>query len=96
MPGSAAAGLTFTPPLIFERGAKGRTGASLPAPEVPQVDPAALYGDLVGAVAHLCQRYRIPPDHITYHREVKATACPGNWFPPKAQRIADVKARLEA
>jgi len=46
MPGSAAAGLTFTPPLIFERGAKGRTGASLPAPEVPQVDPAALYGDL--------------------------------------------------
>ena len=46
MPGSVAAGLTFTTPLIFERGAKGRTGVSLAKSEVPDVDPAALYGDL--------------------------------------------------
>ena len=46
MPGSVAAGLTFTTPLIFERGAKGRTGASLATSEVPEVDPQALYGDL--------------------------------------------------
>ena len=49
MPGSVAAGLTFTPPLIFERGAPGRTGASLAPSDVPDVDPAALYGDLARA-----------------------------------------------
>ena len=44
MPGSAAAGLTFAPPLIFERGAPGRTGASLAALDVPEVDPAEHFG----------------------------------------------------
>ena len=44
MPGSAAAGLTFAPPLIFERGASGRTGASLAPLDVPEVDPAAHFG----------------------------------------------------
>jgi glycine dehydrogenase subunit 2 len=31
-------------PLIFERGATGRTGSSLPAFDVPEVDPKALFG----------------------------------------------------
>ena len=33
-------------PPIFEIGAPGRNGASLPASDVPEVDPTALYGAL--------------------------------------------------
>jgi glycine dehydrogenase subunit 2 len=43
MPGQAATGLTFKEPLIFERGAHGRTGASLAPLDVPAIDPKALY-----------------------------------------------------
>jgi glycine dehydrogenase subunit 2 len=46
MPRTGASGLTFVEPLIFEKGARGRTGASAPAADVPEVDPAALLGDL--------------------------------------------------
>jgi len=44
MPGLARSGVEWAEPLIFERGASGRTGASLPAFDVPEVDPAALFG----------------------------------------------------
>ncbi len=54
MPGQAATGLTFKEPLIFERGAPGRSGASLAALDVPAVDPKALYGEQFRHdVAHL-------------------------------------------
>jgi glycine dehydrogenase subunit 2 len=44
MPGQGASGLTFKEPLIFERGAPGRTGSSLAPLDVPSVDAKALYG----------------------------------------------------
>src|SRR5262249_41787651 len=44
MPGQGASGLTFTEPLIFERGTPGRTGASLAPLDVPAADPKALFG----------------------------------------------------
>lgn len=46
MPGSAAPGIGFDEPLIFERGGQGRTGASGPPMDVPAADPRALFGDL--------------------------------------------------
>lgn len=39
-------GIQFREPPIFERGSPGRTGASLPPLDVPEVDPVALYGPL--------------------------------------------------
>ncbi|MDQ3032878.1 MAG: aminomethyl-transferring glycine dehydrogenase subunit GcvPB [Myxococcota bacterium] len=45
MPGLARSGIQWAEPLIFERGAAGRTAASLPALDVPDVDPKALFGD---------------------------------------------------
>ncbi|HHH28259.1 MAG TPA: glycine dehydrogenase subunit 2 [Polyangiaceae bacterium] len=44
MPGQAARGVQFVEPLIFERGAPGRHGASVPALDVPATDPKALFG----------------------------------------------------
>ncbi|MCC7534804.1 MAG: aminomethyl-transferring glycine dehydrogenase subunit GcvPB, partial [Deltaproteobacteria bacterium] len=41
----ATRGLVFEEPLLFERSQPGRTGASLPANDVPDADPRALYGD---------------------------------------------------
>lgn len=55
----------------------------------------SMYDDLVGAVAHLCKKYGIPPTNIRYHRDVKATACPGDQFPDKAQLIADVTEAMQ-
>ncbi len=46
MPGRASRGLEFDEPLIFERGSPGRNGSSLPALDVPPVDPARLFGAL--------------------------------------------------
>jgi len=40
-----------------------------------------LYRAVLAAAAHLCKKYGIPPEHVKYHREIKATACPGAWFP---------------
>jgi glycine dehydrogenase subunit 2 len=45
MPSSARPGLAFDEPLIFERGTQGRSGASLPQAEVPEVDLKALLGE---------------------------------------------------
>lgn len=39
-------GIQFREPTIFERGAPGRSGASLPPLDVDDVDPATLYGAL--------------------------------------------------
>ena len=39
-------GIQFREPPIFERGARGRTGGSIAALDVPAVDPAACFGDL--------------------------------------------------
>ncbi|XXT19740.1 aminomethyl-transferring glycine dehydrogenase subunit GcvPB [Sorangium sp. So ce429] len=39
-------GIQFREPPIFERGTPGRTGASLPPLDVPDVDPGAHYGAL--------------------------------------------------
>lgn len=44
MPGEAARGLSFKEPPIFERGAPGRRGDSLPPLDVPAVDPAVALG----------------------------------------------------
>ncbi len=44
MPGQAARGVHFVEPLIFERGAEGRHGGSVPALDVPAADPGALFG----------------------------------------------------
>ena len=46
MPGLARSGIQWAEPLIFERGSPGRSGASMPACDVPEVDPKALYGEL--------------------------------------------------
>ncbi len=46
MPNSAERGLQLTELPIFERGSPGRTGASLPAFEVPRIDPATHFGAL--------------------------------------------------
>jgi glycine dehydrogenase subunit 2 len=43
---SAEHGLQFAEPPIFERGAPGRSGASLPPCDVPPLDPAAVFGPL--------------------------------------------------
>ena len=52
MPGDAAKGLQFREPPIFERGSKGRSGVSLGALDVPEVDlNAALPGLSRGATA---------------------------------------------
>ncbi len=45
MPSAARSGLSFDEPLIFERGSEGRSGASLPAADVPEVDVAKLLGE---------------------------------------------------
>ncbi len=42
----AARGLEFDEPTIFERGAPGRTGVSLPPLDVPRVDPKEAFGSL--------------------------------------------------
>lgn len=57
------------------------------------VPDTPLYNDIVGAAAHLCEKYHIPADseHILYHRDAKPTACPGAWFADKARFISDVK-----
>lgn len=54
-----------------------------------------LYQDIVGAICHLCNKYGIPADHVLGHRDVKQTACPGDWF-PLVQLKADVIARMIA
>src|SRR5687768_17305865 len=46
MPGEAARGIQFRELPIFERGAPGRTGASLPALDVPRVEVSQALGDL--------------------------------------------------
>jgi glycine dehydrogenase subunit 2 len=45
MPGLARSGIQWAEPLIFEQGAPGRTGASVPAPDVPEVDPKEIFGE---------------------------------------------------
>jgi glycine dehydrogenase subunit 2 len=42
----AARGIQFREPPIFERGAPGRFGASLPELDVPAVEPSAVFGEL--------------------------------------------------
>ncbi len=45
MPGVATSDLAFHESLIFELGGAGRSGASVPATDVPEADPAQLYGE---------------------------------------------------
>jgi N-acetylmuramoyl-L-alanine amidase len=52
-----------------------------------------LYGDVLAAVLHVCRKFRIPAAHVLGHRDVKATACPGEWFPLAALK-RDVAAAL--
>ena len=42
-------GIKFREPPIFERGAPGRSGHSIPALDVPEVDPKAAFGALARA-----------------------------------------------
>jgi glycine dehydrogenase subunit 2 len=46
MPGQGTRDLAFEEPLLFELGAPGRTGASLPDLDVPRVDARAAFGSL--------------------------------------------------
>src|SRR5689334_3026177 len=46
MASQATRGIQFREPPIFERGAPGRSGASLPALDVPSVEPSAAFGSL--------------------------------------------------
>jgi hypothetical protein len=50
----------------------------------------ALYGGLVEALAHLCIKYGIDSANIFYHRDVKSTDCPGDWFVDRATLRRDV------
>lgn len=50
MPMDAASGLQFEEPPIFERSAVGRCGASLGELDVPDVDPAQMFGALARCV----------------------------------------------
>lgn len=50
MPGEACSGIQFVEPPIFERGSPGRSGASVPAYDVPEVDLSALLGNRVRKV----------------------------------------------
>src|SRR6185436_2271572 len=49
MASQATRGIQFREPPIFERGAPGRSGISLPALDVPEVDPKAAFGALARA-----------------------------------------------
>jgi glycine dehydrogenase subunit 2 len=51
MPGEAAQGIQFREPPIFERGAPGRSGASLSELDVPGVSPSAALGALARKTA---------------------------------------------
>ncbi len=51
MPGRGATDLGFSEPLIFDRGAPGRCGASLPESDVPAVDAQAAFGAQFRGVA---------------------------------------------
>jgi len=55
---------------------------------------SAIYEDIVAAVCHLCQKYHSPAGKVLGHRDVKATACPGDLF-PLAEVKRDVAARLK-
>ena len=46
MSGSVTSGLSFRPPLIFEQGAPGRSGASLSTESLPVVDAHAVFGKM--------------------------------------------------
>ena len=46
MPGDASQGVQFLEPVIFERGAAGRSGVSLGTLDVPEVDPKTSFGNL--------------------------------------------------
>ncbi len=45
MPGLARSGIQWAEPLIFERGAAGRTALSSAPLDVPEIDPKAIFGD---------------------------------------------------
>jgi glycine dehydrogenase subunit 2 len=51
MDSAAVRGIQFREPPIFERGAPGRSGASLPPLDVPAVDPAKAFGALARKTA---------------------------------------------
>ena len=46
MASQATRGIQFREPPIFERGAPGRSGASLGALDVPSVEPSSAFGSL--------------------------------------------------
>ena len=66
-------------------------GLCVPGNYETQELPAAVYADLVGAVAHLAKKYDAPK--VLGHREVKPTACPGKHMPLVALRN-EVQERL--
>lgn len=53
----------------------------------------ALYQDVLAAVLHVMKLHGIPPANLLAHRDVKATSCPGAWF-PMAKLRADVTKAL--
>jgi N-acetylmuramoyl-L-alanine amidase len=54
----------------------------------------SLYSDVLGALLHVMTKNKIPWNMIKGHREIKATACPGDKF-PLAKLKADVRERLK-
>ncbi len=53
------------------------------------------YAQVLAILLHVLATYRIPPTHVLRHRDVRATACPGDWF-PWARLATDLRARLRA
>ena len=53
----------------------------------------ALYADVLAAVLHIMRLHGIPPANLLAHRDVRATECPGEWFPMQRLR-EDVRRAL--
>lgn len=55
-----------------------------------EVMSGVLYADVLAAVLHVMKLHGIPPANLMAHRDVRATECPGEWFPMQRLR-ADVR-----
>jgi len=78
----AAAGLQFIEPLIFERGAAGRTAVSLPTLDVPEVDSRTYFGTMAREQAAALPEVSEPEVVRHYVRLSQANFCIDTNFYP--------------